>query len=147
MKRKIIIGFTLLLLVIGIAAATDVNNLKVPDGWKAIGGGSYHQQDPLTNGGNGQNMMIQKWDDSFKDEYFQNITAEQYFFVDKGDNTYMYTDGINKDSGSFEVVEIDGTKYFVLFSTVDDLNAEEVAKTYQFMTEFNKLNNLKPIEV
>ncbi len=28
----------------GTVCATDTNNLKVPDGWKAIGGGSYHQE-------------------------------------------------------------------------------------------------------
>jgi hypothetical protein len=59
----------------------------------------------------------------------------------------MFTDGLNKMSGSFEVVEIDGTKYFVNFWTSDDLNADEMAKTYQFMTEFNGLNNLKPVAV
>ena len=137
----------MLFLIIGIACATDVNNLKVPDGWKAIGGGSYHQEGISSGSGNGQNMMIQKWDDSLKDEYYQNISSENYFVIDMKNNTFMYTDGANQVSGSFEVVEIDGDKYFVNFMTVDDLDSQEVAKTYQFMTEFNKLNNLKPIAV
>lgn len=92
-------------------------------------------------------MMIQKYHDSLKDKYYQNISSEQYFVIDKGNDTYMFTDGYNEDSGSFEVVEIDGQKYFVLFTTVDDLNVEEVAKTYMFMMEFNQLNNLEPIAV
>ncbi len=131
----------------GTVCATDINNLKVPDGWKAIGGGSYHQEGISPGSGNGQNMMIQKYHDSLKDEYYQNISSEQYFVIDKGNDTYMFTDGYNEDSGSFEVVEIDGQKYFVLFTTVDDLNVEEVAKTYMFMMEFNQLNNLEPIAV
>ena len=142
---KIITAITLLFLILGIVAATDINNLKVPEDWEAVGGGTYHQTSPL-GGGNGQNMIIEKWSDSLKDEYYQNISDEEYFVIDKENNTFMYTDGYNKNSGSFEVVNIDGENYFVNFWTVDDLDAAEVAKTYQFMMEFNKLNNLEPIE-
>ena len=137
----------MLLLLLGVVSATDINNLKVPDDWKAIGGGSYHQEGNSIGSGNGQNMMIQKWDDSFKDEYWYNITEEDYFVVDMKNNTFMYTDGSNQNSGSFEVVNIDGENYFVDFWTVDDLDTKELSKTYQFMMEFNKLNNLKPVEV
>ena len=59
--KKIIIGILILFLLMGIVVATDINNLKMPDGWESINSGSYHQKDPLTNGGNGHNMMIQKW--------------------------------------------------------------------------------------
>ena len=143
---KILTAITLLFLILGIVAATDIDNLKVPEDWESVGGGTYHQTD-IGGGGNGQNMLIQKWYDGLKDEYYQNISDEEYFVIDKENNTFMYTDGYNEDSGSFEVVQIDGEKYFVNFWTVDDLDAGEVAKTYQFMMEFNKLNNLEPIAV
>ena len=36
--------YLIICLFMGTVCATDTNNLKVPDGWKAIGGGSYHQE-------------------------------------------------------------------------------------------------------
>ena len=144
---KIITILTLLLLTIGIAAATDINNMKVPDGWEATGGGSYHEIGDSPGQGSGQNMMIQKWSDSFKEEFYENHTDEQYMVTDTGNNTYMFIDDLNADAGSFEVVEIDGEKYFVLFTTVDNYDTEEIADTSLFMQEFNELNNLHPVEV
>ena len=95
---KIITALTILFLFIGMVSATDINNLKVPDGWKALGGGSYHEEGDSPGQGSGQNMMIQKWDDSFKEEYYQNITEEQYTVTDTGNNTYMYIDDFNEDA-------------------------------------------------
>lgn len=144
---KIIIGLSVLLLLIGMVSATDINNLKVPDGWKSLGDGSYHEEGDSPGQGSGQNMMIQKWSDSFKDEYYQNNSDEKYSVQDTGNNTFMYIDDMNQNAGSFEVVEIDGQKYFVNFWTVDNMDVEKIADTSLFMQEFNKLNNLEPVEV
>lgn len=144
---KIIIGLSVLLLLIGMVSATDINNLKVPDGWKSLGDGSYHEEGDSPGQGSGQNMMIQKWSDSFKDEYYQNNSDEKYSVQDTGNNTFMYIDDMSQNAGSFEVVEIDGQKYFVNFWTVDNMDVEKIADTSLFMQEFNKLNNLEPVEV
>ena len=144
---KIIIGLSVLLLLIGMVSATDINNLKVPDGWKSLGDGSYHEEGESPGQGSGQNMMIQKWSDSFKDEYYQNNSDEKYSVQDTGNNTFMYIDDMSQNAGSFEVVEIDGQKYFVNFWTVDNMDVEKIADTSLFMQEFNKLNNLEPVEV
>ena len=147
MKTKILILLLTLFLTIGFVAATDVNNLKVPDGWKAIGGGSYHEEGISEGQGTGQNMMIQKWYDGLKDEYYNNISEDNYIVMDKGNSTYMYSDGLNQNAGSFEVVEIDGEKYFVNFFTNEDMNPDEIAKTYDCMLTFNVLNGFSPVEV
>ena len=144
---KIIIGLSVLLLLIGMVSATDINNLKVPDGWKSLGDGSYHEEGDSPGQGSGQNMMIQKWSDSFKDEYYQNNSDEKYSVQDTGNNTFMYIDDMNQNAGSFEVVEIDGQKYFVNFWTVNNMDVEKIADTSLFMQEFNQLNNLEPVEV
>ena len=144
---KIIIGLSVLLLLIGMVSATDINNLKVPDGWKSLGDGSYHEEGDSPGQGSGQNMMIQKWSDSFKDEYYQNNSDEKYSVQDTGNNTFMYIDDMNQNAGSFEVVEIDGQKYFVNFWTVDNMDVEKIADTSLFMQEFNQLNNLEPVVV
>ena len=147
MKTKILILLVVMFLAIGFVAATDINNLKVPDGWKALGGGNYHEEGDSVGQGSGQNMMIEKWSDSLKDEYYQNNSDEQYVVSNAGNNTYMYIDDLNQNAGSFEVVEIDGEKYFVNFWTVDNMDTEKIADTSYFMLEFNKLNNLEPVEV
>ena len=130
-----------------MVSATDINNMKVPEGWEAIGSGSYHEIGDSPGQGSGQNMMIEKWYDGLKDEYYQNITEDQYTVTDTGNNTYMYIDDLNQNAGSFEVVEIDGEKYFVNFWTVDNMDVEEISDTSLFMQEFNNLNNLEPVEV
>lgn len=143
--KKIIIGVLTLFLLIGIVCAADINNLKMPNDWEPISNGTYHQKDPFTNGGNGHNMMIQKWTDSLKEEYCSNHTDENYLVKDYGNNTMVYV--FDEDTGCFEVVEIDGEKYFVNFWYTKGSNIDEAAKTYDFMMEFNKLNNVQPIKV
>ena len=58
---KILIGLSILFLLIGMVSATDINNLKVPDGWEAIGGGNYHEIGDSPGSGNGHNMMIMEY--------------------------------------------------------------------------------------
>ena len=147
MKTKIIIGILILFLTIGIVCATDINNLKCPDGWKAVGGGSYHEEGDSPGQGSGRNMMIQKYDDSFKEDFFNNVSSDRYYVFSNGDNTFNYSDAANGDYGCFEVVEINGEKYFVNFWNVMEADFDTSVTTYDLMLEFNKLNNFKPIEV
>lgn len=144
---KILTSATIILLLIGVASATDVNNLKCPDNWEATGGGSYHEIGDSPGQGSGQNMIIEKWSDSLKDEFYQNNTDEQYTVIEDGNHTFMYIDDLNQMAGCFEVVEIDNEKYFVDFWTVEYRNSEEIADASYFMVQFNELNNLEPVEV
>lgn len=147
MKTKIIIGITLLFLVIGVAAATDINNLKVPDGWESVGGGSYHEIGDSPGMGSGRNMMIMEYNELNCEDFFENGTDDYYIFKN-ADGSYNYTDWVlNNDEGCFEVVEIDGTQYFLIFSSNLENDYTGKPLVYDSMLEFNKLNNLKPIEV
>ncbi len=144
---KIITGITLLLLIIGVATATDINNLKVPDDWKAIGGGSYHEEGISPGQGTGRNMMIMEYSDDNCRDFFDNGTDDYYIFKNI-DNTYNFTDWtVNNDEGCFEVVEIDGKQYFIIFSVNLENEYDKHVPIYDTMLEFNKLNNLKPVEV
>ena len=147
MKVKIIIGVLLMFLVIGIAAATDADNLKVPEGWESIGGGSYHEIGDSPGEGSGRNMMIMEYTDSNCNEFFENGTDDYYIFKND-DGSYNFTDWtVNRDEGCFEVVEIDGNQYFLFFSTNIDNDYSSELSIFDVMLEFNKLNNLTPIEV
>ena len=145
---KILTAITLLSLLVGMVVATDVNNLKVPDGWEAINDHTYHEKGSDPGAGSGRNMMIEKWYDGLKDEYYNNISEEHYRVIDNGDNTFDYSDAMNDDYGCFEVVEINGEKYFVIFFNMMESDFDSVnVSTHDLIMEFNKLNNLKPIEV
>ena len=147
MKVKIIIGVLLIFLVIGIAAATDVDNLKVPEGWESIGDGSYHEIGDSPGEGSGRNMMIMEYTDSNCNEFFENGTDDYYIFKND-DGSYNFTDWtVNRDEGCFEVVEIDGNQYFLFFSSNIDNDYSSELNIFDVMLEFNKLNNLTPIEV
>lgn len=147
MNVKIIIGVLLMFLVIGIAAATDADNLKVPEGWESIGGGSYHEIGDSPGEGSGRNMMIMEYTDSNCNEFFENGTDDYYIFKND-DGSYNFTDWtVNRDEGCFEVVEIDGNQYFLFFSTNIDNDYSSELSIFDVMLEFNKLNNLTPIEV
>ena len=144
---KILIGITLLFLVMGIVCATDVNNLKMPDKWESIGSGNYHEIGDSPGAGSGRNMMIMDYTNANCDDFFKNGT-EDYFIFKNADGSYNFTDAGNDDYGCFEVVNIDGKDYFVWFSTNINFEFDKNTKTiYELMLEFNKLNNLKPVEV
>lgn len=143
---KIVTAITILFLVMGIVTATDIDNLKCPNGWEAIGGGSYHGIGDSQGMGNGQNMMIMEYTPANCGDFFENVTDESYYVYQNDDNTYNFTDWeYGNEEGCFEVVEIDGKQYFLIFS--ENIDNEYDVSIYDVMMEFNELNNLKPIAV
>ena len=145
---KILLTITIILLLTGTAYAIDINNLKMPNNWEPTGNGNYHEIGDSTGSGSGRNMMIQPMTDSVKEDFFSNVSEDNYFVFSNGDNTFNFSDGSAQDSGCFEVVSIEGKDYFVLFSTLNSVEFDKDTKsTYDLMVEFNKLNNLKPIAV
>ena len=147
MKYRILIGALLLFLTVGMVVATDVNNLKVPDGWESENNGNYHEIGERSGVSSGRNMMIMEYNDANCGDFFENGTDEYYIFKN-ADGSYNFTDWIlNRDEGCFEVVEIDGQQYFLIFSSNIDNDYTDKPFVYDSMLEFNKLNGLKPVEV
>lgn len=145
---KLLIGMGMILMIMGMVSATDINNLKMPDGWESIGGGSYHEIGDSPGAGSGRNMMIMEFNDANCGDFMQNNTEENYFIFKNADGSYNFTDWVlNKDEGCFEVVEIDGKQYFMLFTSNIDKDYSSDKNIYEIMLEFNKLNNLKPIAI
>ena len=148
MKSKgIIIAITLLILTIGIVAATDVNNLKVPDGWESTGSGNYHEIGDSPGQGSGRNMMVMEYNDANCGDFFENGT-DDYYIYKNSDSSYNFTDWVvGGQEGCFEVVDVDGKQYLLFFSSNIDNDYSGKMSIYDTMLEFNKLNNLKPVEV
>ena len=148
--KRIIIGITILFLLMGIVVATDINDLKCPDGWENVNHkGNYRELGDTPNGpGSGRNLMTMEFTSANCDEFLTNDTSENYFVYKNSDNTFTFNDKMmNHDEGCFEVVEIDGKQYFLIFSSNTDKSYNGKPSISDIMMEFNKLNNLSPIEV
>ncbi len=136
----ILTAVSILFLVMGIVVATDINKLNMPNGWENSNDGVYRQV--VKNiGSDGYFMNIQKLNDTIKNDFYNHPSSSTHI-VDKGNNTFTFTDA---KAGSFEVVEIDGEKYFVMFWTAYS-NDGNVNEAYDFMMQFNNLNGFEPVE-
>lgn len=130
--KKIIIGALLLFLFVGICFAANIDDVKMPDGFNK-------QSDNLAKNDKFA-LSITKYMDSDKDLLFSN---DKDYTVIKGEIS-KYKDKTAKHEGCLEVVEINGEKTVVEIY-YDGLSNQD--KCFEYMEEFNKINNLKPIEV
>ena len=77
---------------------------------------------------------------------FENDTGVKYTVVPgKLNNTFNYTDGVNEEAGVDELVKINGKEYVIEFFAYNEDNVS-IDKIYDAVEEFNKLNNLTPID-
>ena len=148
MKWKILIGVGILFLLIGACYAADINNLKCPNGWEHVNKGNYRELGTDPGAGSGRNMMAMEFTEANCGDFLENNTDENYYIFKNSDNTFNYTDWtLNRDEGCFEVVEIDGKQYFLVFSSNIENDYKDKPGINDIMLEFNKLNNLKPVAV
>jgi len=57
-----------------------------------------------------------------------------------------FKDGINEMTGIVELVKIDEQEYSITFSTDTNSASASLDKIYDVLEEFNKLNNLEPLD-
>ena len=77
---------------------------------------------------------------------FENDSGVKYTVVPgKLNNTFNYTDGVNEEVGVDELVKINGKEYVIEFFAYNEDNVS-IDKIYDAVEEFNKLNNLTPID-
>ena len=133
---KIMLLMSILFLIIGVVSAeATVNDFKAPNGLEPMGKSSFVDKQ-------GHNIQfVPDTDDSHK-TWFENDTD---YIVEKYNATcYLASDNEN-DCYLIELVDFNGEKYIVYSWTA---NGPGDAKIIQDnLDEFNKLNNLKPLEV
>ena len=77
---------------------------------------------------------------------FENDSGVKYTVVPgKLNNTFNYTDGVNEEVGVDELVKINGKEYVIEFFAYNEDNVS-IDKIYDAVEEFNKLNNLTPLD-
>ena len=143
---KIIIGISILFLLLGSAAAFEINSLKtVPDytPWDNNGYSNY-----TTN--SNRFFLVEKigtFDDDFKDEWFNNHSETKYTSENIGNNIYKFSDDTFKFYGYQEVVNDDGDYYMISINQKSKMSPSEENGFLNDLKEFNQLNNLEPVEI
>ena len=89
-------------------------------------------------------LSVVKFNEHDWDDYITNDTDNQYTVFKDDNNTYNYTDRSINEIGSFELVEFDGSKFIIDFAKTG--SDSDLSYTYGNLVDFNKLNNLTPIE-
>lgn len=146
MIKKIGLVLVLLLLSMSIVSAFEINSLKTLDDytkWDNNGQSNY-----TTN--NHRYFLVEKigtFDDDFKDEWFNNHSEYKYTVKPVGDNIFMMSDDTFEFYGYQEVIEVDGDYYMVSINQDSKLSPSEQKEFLDNLKEFNKLNNLNPIEI
>ncbi|WP_296887601.1 hypothetical protein [uncultured Methanobrevibacter sp.] len=128
---KIIIGIGILLLLIGVASAVELDDFKAPATFgKFNGGQSINEVDSSIR------ITVYDFDaaDYSNDEDFDVTPLEN--------NTYKVYDKTMKSYGVQEKINKDGKDFTVYISGKTDFE-----NLQGFLNQFNKENNLEPVEI
>lgn len=138
---KISLAILILICAVGMVAAVELSDIKAAEGFEDLGEGYFE------NDANHINIDIidEKKVKPLK-TIFENDTGVKYTVVPgKLNNTFNYTDGVNEEVGVDELVKINGKEYVIEFFAYNEDNVS-IDKIYDAVEEFNKLNNLTPID-
>lgn len=142
MIRKISLLLLFSIMIIGAVSAADQSSFKTPTDFEDLGDGVYVLYDSLKN--TDEILSVVKFNQHDWDDYTRNDTSNKYVVYKDDNYTYNYTDGSVNEIGSFELIEVDGDKFIIDFAKTG--SDSDLKNTYDNLLEFNKLNNLTPIE-
>ena len=138
---KISLAILILICAVGMVAAVELSDIKAAEGFEDLGEWYYE------NDANHINIDIidEKKVKPLK-SIFENDSGVKYTVVPgKLNNTFNYTDGVNEEVGVDELVKINGKEYVIEFFAYNEDNVS-IDKIYDAVEEFNKLNNLTPLD-
>ena len=137
---KILISVSILFLLIGVVAATDINKFQTPDNCEELKEGVAAFTNHID-----RMLYVEKVSGNYENDWFSNTS--DMTVKDMGDNIYWYSDDALKTYGYEEIVEIDGDTYMISINQGSQLSPSEEKMLLEDMKEFNKLNNLEPVEI
>ena len=133
-------GISILFLLIGAVSATDIDKFQTPEDCKELKDGTAAFTNHID-----RMLYVEKAGDDYKADWFTNTS--DMIVSNVGDNIYLYSDDVLKTYGYQEIINIDGVDYMVSINQGSKLSPGEEKMLLEDMKEFNKLNNLEPIEV
>ena len=141
MKTKIIIAALLLFLIIGVASASQFDDLKAPNGYEDMAAGISEKLD-------NPNVYFYIGEMEYNKDIFENTTTNytNQIVTPLEDNIYKFVDSELNTCGVQEKVKLDGKEYVV--SIVEEESTDGDIDSYlTTLKDFNKLNNLEPLKV
>ena len=141
MLKKIILLLIISVTLIGAVSAADQTSFKVQSDFEDLGDGVYVIYDAFKNAD--EILSVVKFNEHDWKDYTTNDTENKYVVVGEN-NTYNFTDGSVNEVGSFELIEVDGDKFIIDYAKAG--NDEGLNQTFTKLIEFNKLNNVTPVE-
>ena len=137
--EKILLGLLILFLLIGTVSAFDVDSLKNIDDCTKFDDGFSNYTTHI----NRYFMVVPIQEYSA----FENATDVGHIVKDVGDNIFYFEEGVIGVMGYQELVEIDGETYYVSIDQGSKMSPGEEKMLLEDMKEFNKLNNLTPLDI
>lgn len=137
---KILIGISILFLLIGAVSATDIDKFQTPEDCKELKDGTAAFTNHID-----RMLYVEKAGDDYKADWFTNTSDMTVKHM--GDNIYSYADTVLETYGYQEIVDIDGEHYMISINQGSKLSPSEENMLLEDMKEFNKVNNLEPIEI
>ena len=143
MMKKIGILLIIFLCTIGICAAKEVTDFKIPFEFSDNPNPGVYK---VPNGNDNPTFIILKSDNT--SEIDHNETGYRIFPSTETENVYLYVDENLGEQGCVEQIEVDGDK-FLVFSTyskgVEDKGY--LGAALLSLQDFNKDNNVKPVAI
>lgn len=142
---RILTGLLLMFLLIGTCAAFEIYELKTIDGYNDFDGAFSNY---TTN--SNRYFCVEKTStslDDVKNDWFTNSTEFKVTVIPVEDNIWYIEDDTFEYYGYQEVINIDGDNYMVSINQNSHLSPSEKNGFLKDLQEFNKLNNLEPIEI
>lgn len=146
---KIIIGISILFLLIGGVSAALNSGLKAPDEFEKSIYWERNNESDIYSLKNDNNTLfyIDKYSDDLYDTLFKDDAEFDYHVNPVSDNIFMGKDNSLHDGYVMEVIEYNGEKYIINICISDNPDNARIKDSADYLTEFNKLNNVQPIKV
>lgn len=161
-KKICLILFVLIIITIPCYAGGLGANFKVPDEFKQVDindNGDWDGESPILvydkyelKTDSNIYITVEEYDKEIWDEY-TTTDASTFDFCYDLDNNMVVANHMDKDELSYgsvlEVVELNGNMYMVdlTFWGVPLNTDDQVKNATNYLDEFNKLNNVKPIQI
>ena len=145
MIKKVIFLLVLGLVTMGIVVAAENPTFNVPTDFEDLGDGVYVLYDSLKKPD--QILSIVSYTEHDEDDYLANDTENKYTVYACDNNTFNFVDGSMDEKGTFEIIDVNGTKFIVDFVKEGIDNEKDFNDTFNSLMEFNKLNNVSGIVV
>ena len=130
----LIAAAAIFLMLCTVSAADSLDVFKAPSGFEASGNDTFSDTE-------NHNIQIFNFTDELYSELFE---KDSTFSISNFKDNKFFTKNTDKHYGILEIVEKDGNKYII--DSWTSKNPNESRELKNNLLEFNKVNDLKPLD-